>query len=102
MTVLAVSKVRLDADGRVVAVIWGRVSKKTNDWAAPPTEAPVEAVVDAIRGGDHVYALFPAIHGHVRERRFIVADYDGAWESIALDGPPTALREIHDMDRIAP
>jgi hypothetical protein len=102
MTVLAVSKVLLDADGRITAVMWGRVSKKTNDWAEPQREAPVSAVVEAIRAGEHVFALFPATHGHVRERRFMVVDYDGAWESIALDGPPAHEREVHDMDRLLP
>jgi hypothetical protein len=36
----------------------------------------------------------------VPERQFMVVDYDNGWETIALDGPPTHEREIHDMERI--
>ena len=100
MTVHAVSKVRLDKDGRVTAVLWGEVNTKTNEWAAPELVAPVAEVVDAIHAGDHVFALFPTIHGHLPERRFIAVDYDNGWKSIALDGLSTHEREIHDMDRL--
>ena len=47
-----------------------------------------------------VFALIPTTHGHLPERRFIVVDYDSGWETIALDGPSTYEREIHDMDRL--
>ncbi|CAN5426867.1 hypothetical protein BH09PSE5_BH09PSE5_14400 [soil metagenome] len=101
MTVHAVSKVRLDADGRVTHVLWGKVDTQKNDWAAPEVEVPVIEVVNAIHGGDHVYSLFPTEHGHLPARRFMVVDYDNGWETIALDGPATHEREIHDMDRLA-
>jgi hypothetical protein len=100
MTVYAVSRVRLDKDGRVTDVLWGEVDTKTNQWATPESVAPVVEVVDAIHAGDQVFALFPTTHGHLPERRFIVVDYDSGWETIALDGPSTYEREIHDMDRI--
>jgi hypothetical protein len=29
-------------------------------------------------------------------------DYDNGWETIALDGPATHEREIHDMERLTP
>jgi len=102
MTVFAVSKVRLDKDGRVIAVLWGRVDTQTNDWAEPERVATVDAVVAALHAGDQVFALFPSTHGHLPERRFRVVDYDNGWESISLDGPPTHEREIHDMDRLGP
>jgi hypothetical protein len=91
---------QLDQDGRVTAVYWGRVDTHKNDWAGPESVEPVAKVVAAIHAGDRVYALFPSEHGHLPDRRFIVVDYDNGWETIALDGPPTHEREIHDMDRI--
>lgn len=100
MTVFAVSKVRLDKDGRVAEVLWGRVSTQTNEWTSPESVAPVSQVVDAIHAGHRVFALFPTTHGHLPERRFMVVDYDNGWETIALDGPPTHEREVHDMDRL--
>lgn len=100
MTVHAISKVRLDGDGRVTHVYWGPVDTERNDWSGPEVEAPVIDVVDALRAGDHVYALFPTEHGHLPARRFMEVDYDNGWTTIALDGPATHEREIHDMDRL--
>jgi hypothetical protein len=102
MNVFAVSKVRLDPDGRVTDVLWGRVDTQRNDWAEAESVAPVAEVVRAIHDGAQVFALFPSEHGHLPERRFMVVDYDNGWETIALDGPPTHEREIHDMERLAP
>ena len=100
MTVHAVSKVRLDKDGRITAVHWGRVDTHRNEWAEPESLAPVAAVVAALLAGDAVFALFPATYGHLPDRRFVVVDYDNGWQSIALDGAPTHEREVHDMDRL--
>jgi len=102
MKTFAVSKVRLDKDGRVTDVYWGEVDTRKNDWAAPERVAPVIDAVRAIHDGHHVFALFPSIHGHLPERRFMVVDYDSGWETISLDGPPTHEREVHDMERLAP
>jgi hypothetical protein len=102
MNVFAVSKVRLDADGRVAGVFWARVDTHKNEWAEPEAEAPVQAVVDALHAGAQVFALFPSEHGHLPERRFVVVDYDNGWRSIALDGAATHEREVHDMGRITP
>lgn len=100
MLVYAASKVRLDKDGRVTHVLWGRVSTETNAWTGPESEVPVKQVVNAIQAGHRVFALFPTEHGHVPERRFIVVDYDSGWKTVSLEGPPTHEREIHDMDRL--
>ena len=102
MNVFAISKVRLDRDGRVVDVFWGRVDTHRNQWAAPETVVPVAEVVNALHAGAQVFALFPSEHGHVPDRRFAVVNYDNGWETIALDGPPTHEREVHDMERLAP
>lgn len=101
MHVHAVSKVKLDQDGRITAVLWGRVDTHTNQWVDGETTGRVKEVVDAIRSGDHVFALFPSTHGHLPERRFMVVEYDNGWETIALEGPATHEREVHDMDRLA-
>ena len=98
--IYAISKVGLDGDGRVTRVYWGPVDTKKNDWAAAETVAPVSDVVEAIRSGSDVYALFPSTHGHLPDRRFIVVDYENGWHSVSLDGAPTFEREIHDMDRL--
>jgi hypothetical protein len=102
MSVFAVSKVRLDPDGRVVAVLWGKVDTAKNAWATPEEIVPVASVVDAIESGSQVYALFPTTHGHLPDRRFMVVDYENGWKTIALEGAPTFEREIHDMDRLHP
>ena len=101
MTVYAVSKVRLDEDGRVTDVFWGEVDTQKNDWAGPEADADVAKVVEALEAGDHVYSLFPSEHGHLPARRFMVVEYDDGRKTIALDGPATHEREIHDMDKMS-
>lgn len=102
MQTFAVSKVALDAGGRVTHVFWGKVDPGKNAWATSEVLAPVVAAVHVLDAGDQVFALFPSTHGHLPERRFVVADYDGGRKTIVLDGPATREREIHDMDRIDP
>jgi hypothetical protein len=97
---LAVSKVKLDDDGRITAVRWGKVNTQKNDWATPEVIAPVAQVVAAIDTGSAVFALFPSLHGHLPERRFMNVDYDDGRRTIVLEGPATHEREIHDMDRL--
>jgi hypothetical protein len=98
--IFAVSKVHLDAAGRITDVLWGQVDTGKNTWATPETVAPVAAAVAALRGGGQVFALFPSLHGHLPERRFVVADYDGGRNTVVLDGPAVSEREVHDMDRL--
>jgi hypothetical protein len=100
MTTFAVSKVRLDPGGRITAVLWGQVDTARNAWATPEVEVPVAEVVDALNAGDQVCALFPSIHGHLPDRQFVVADYDGGRKTIVLDGPTAYEREVHDMERL--
>jgi len=76
------------------------VDTDTNAWATPEVIEPVAAAVDALRAGDRVYALFPSTHGHLPDRRFVVADYDGGRDTLVLDGPTARDREVHDMDRL--
>lgn len=100
MNVHAVSKVRLDPEGRVVAVFWAPVDTARNRWAGAESVAPVEDVVAALDRGDHVFALFRTEHGHLPQRRFVVVDYDNGWKTIALAGAATHEREVHDMERL--
>jgi hypothetical protein len=97
----AVSKVRLDEAGRITAVLWGAVDTRQNAWANAEVEVPVAAAVDALRSGDRVYALFSSDHGHLADRQFVIADYDGSRRTIVLDGPSAYEREVHDMARLA-
>jgi hypothetical protein len=96
----AVTRVGLDAEGRIVEVFWGTVDPKTNSWRTSEVVAPVELAVDALLAGDQVFALFPSLHGHLPDREFVVADYDGARRTIVLKGPAAHEREVHDMDRL--
>jgi hypothetical protein len=98
--VYAVSQVQLDGDGRVLAVRWGTVNTTTNRWARPETTAPVAQAVLALQAGHRVFALFPALHGHVPEREFGLVDYQDGRQTIVLLGPTAFEREIHDMDRL--
>ena len=98
----AVSKVGLDAAGRVTQLLWGRVDTQTNAWATPEVVVPVLEAVIALKAGDRVVALFPSTHGHLPDRQFVIADYDGGLQTIVLDGPTAFEREIHDMDRLDP
>ena len=102
MKTLAVSKVELDPGGRITAVLWGQVDTGKNAWVTPEVVVPVVAAVDALHAGDQVFALFPSIHGHLPDRQFVVADYDGARKTIVLERPTAYEREIHDMDRLNP
>jgi hypothetical protein len=102
MNTFAVSQVMLDEDGRVTEVRWARVDTAKNAWAEPEAVAPVASVVAALQAGDQVFALFPSIHGHLPERQFVQADYDGGRKTIVLAGPSVYERDIHDMDRVTP
>ncbi|MEO6911105.1 MAG: hypothetical protein ABI158_09295 [Edaphobacter sp.] len=102
MNTFAVSKVGLDADGRVTQVKWGRVDTRKNAWATPEVVAPVSEAMNALNAGDQVFALFPSINGHLPDRQFVIADYGGGLKTIVLDGPTAYERNIHDMDRIDP
>lgn len=96
----AVSQVALDGDGRVTDVLWGQVDTVKNAWATPEVLAPVDEVVNVLQRGDQVFALFPSVHGHLPDREFTQANYDGGLRTIVLIGRTTHEREIHDMDRI--
>ena len=96
--VFAVSKVRLDDDGRITHIYWGEVDTEKNDWTGPERVSPVIDAVYAIHDGGQVFALFPSTHGHLPERQFRVVDYENGLETISLEGLATHEREVHDME----
>jgi hypothetical protein len=98
--VFAVSKVGLDADGRITRVQWGRVNTAANLWVGTEAVAPVADAVAALRAGDQVFALFATVDGHLPERQFTAVDYDDGRQTIVLQGAPKAGQEVHDMDRL--
>lgn len=106
MSVLAVSKVRLDVDGRVTDVLWGVIDRKSNHWVSFAALAPVAEVVDAIHNGDQVIALFPTNGGRMPEREFEVVEFDDGTETIELDAFNGQAPEVRDMvqldDRSSP
>jgi hypothetical protein len=97
MSVFAVSKVRLDADGHVTDVLWGVIDKKSNHWVSPAALASVAEVVEAIHNGDQVLALFPTNEGRLPEREFEVVEFDDGSETIELDAANAPAPEIRDM-----
>jgi len=99
--VYAVSKVGLDADGRVTHVQWGRIDTAKNQWIGTETIVPVTHTVTALKAGDQVFALFASTNGHLPGRQFTFVDYDDGRQTIAFQGPPIAGHEIHDMDRLS-
>lgn len=99
--VYAVSKVCVDADGRITHVRWGRVDTFNNTWSGPEEVVGVADAVAALLAGCQVVALFASANGHTPERQFVVADYGDARQTIVLHGPWVAGREIRDMDRMA-
>jgi len=100
MTHYAISKVRLDTQGRVTDVCWGQVDTSANAWTTELDDAPVSDVIDAIHNGDIVFALFPTPNGHAPERRFETLEHVSGAESIVLEGASTAKFELSDMDRL--
>ena len=57
MNIYAVSKVKLDEDGRVIGVEWGPVDIDAR-WQADPMVSDVREVVTALQRGDEVVAMF--------------------------------------------
>jgi hypothetical protein len=104
--VFAVSRVRLDAAGRVSDVLWSEVNPKSNLNVSAEVVVPVADVVDAVHDGARVIAVFPAQVSHVPERAFEVIEHADGVETIVLAAPsgtasssqPT-LRDIASLDR---
>ena len=97
VSAFAVSKVRLDVDGRVTDVLWAVIDKKSNHWVSPAALAPVAEVVEAIHNGDQVLALFPTNGGRLPEREFEVVEFDDGTETIELDAANAPAPDIRDM-----
>ena len=101
VSVFAVSKVRLDVDGRVTDVLWGVIDRNSNHWVSAAAQATVADVVEAIHNGDQVLALFPTNEGRLPDREFVVVEFDDGTETIELDAanePAPGIRDIVQLD----
>ncbi len=52
MKTFAASRVGLDSNRRISAVLWGREDKGENAWATPEVVSPVAAAVHALHAGE--------------------------------------------------
>jgi hypothetical protein len=101
MTTLAVSKIRLDSDGRVAKVFWSIVDPSSNEQVGVEVLAPVCDVVAALHAGDAVLAIFDAhTPARLQKRRFTVLNRGGGAESVGLEGPVVPLQELCDMPKL--
>ena len=98
--VYAVSRVRLDPDGRVTHMQWGRVDTTTNLWMGTELVVPVAEAGAALQAGDQVFALFTSPEGYLPGRQFTTVDYDEGRQTVVLHGDPKVGHEIRDMDRL--
>lgn len=96
----AVSKIRVDAGGRVSAVEWGQIDPQTIHFRTEEAVAPVRDVVEALHNGDTVFALFPSADGRLPERHFVAIEHADGQETIALESDGGAGLQLSDMDRI--
>jgi len=95
-----VSKVRLDGDGHVSAVLWGEVNSASDLDVGPPVVAPVAEVVDAIHDGAQVSALFTATQPPLPERLFVVFEHADGRSCIVLDDAVAPGRQLTDIARL--
>lgn len=106
--VFAVHKVRLDAKGRVGAVLWGEVDARANADVGASVVVPVADVVDAIHDGARVVAVFPASAGQgprAPDLLFELLEHDDGSESVTLSAshapagaPGPGLQDLARLD----
>ena len=101
MSAFAVSKIRLDVDGRVTQVVWGIIDRKSMRWVSAEALIPVADVAEAIHKEDQVLAVFPGRDNGLPKREFVVVEFDDGTETIELDEVTGPALRIRDMDRIA-
>ena len=95
--VFAVSQVRLGADGHIADVLWTEWNPKSNLAVGAEVRRSVAEVVDALHDGARVAAYFAHAAGALPQRPFVVLEHADGRETIALEGPPSAGREIGDI-----
>ena len=62
--------------------------------------AAASEVITAIHAGQQVLAVFPKTHGDRPDRSFIVRENADGRETLALDGPHAADRELGNLTAI--
>lgn len=100
-----VSKVRLDARGRVTDVLWVEVNRHSDHVVNVPVVVPVADVADALRDGARVKALFPPGPGTNPELDFALVGHEDGHESIGFDAETLQgrrLREMASLDAATP
>lgn len=95
-----VSKIRLDADGRISDVLWSEVGETLDREVAAPVVVPTADVVDAIHDGAQVAAVFVTSAARLPERLFVVVGHGDGSEGIVLDEAPTPKRTLVDIARL--
>lgn len=98
--VFEVSSIRLDAEGRVSAVLWDEVDRKSNRNVGGSVVVPVVDVVDAIHDGAEVAAMFSTADAQLPERWFVVLEHHDGRESVVLGGTSTPGRDLADMAKL--
>jgi hypothetical protein len=96
----AISKVRLDSDGRVTRVLWSEVSAASNLDVGAQVPAQLADVLDALHAGHEVVARFASRHPHAPDRALEVVEHADGRESLALAGPSVAGCEIADIAKM--
>ncbi|UXH76085.1 hypothetical protein [Roseateles amylovorans] len=100
-----VSKVRLDADGQVSAVLWGEVDAASGHDVGARVQASAAEVVDAIHDGATVAAAFVSGDAHARhppERTFVVIQHPDGMEGLRLADAEVPGRCLTDIPRLRP
>jgi len=98
--VFAVTGLRLDGQGQVAEVLWAEVDEKSDLAVGGAVRAPASEVLTAIHAGQQVLAVFPKRHGDRPDRAFVVREHANGRETLALEGPPAADRELGDLTAI--
>ena len=88
---------RIGPDGHVSDVLWGEVDAGSDQVFAARAVATASEVVDAIRDGAQVTAVFESA-GRLPERAFVVVEHRDGRLCIAFEGAPSPGRNVADID----
>ena len=98
----SVSKIRLDGAGWITHVLWGEVDSKSNLDVGNRVVVPVGDVVDAIRDGAQVHAVFLPPHTHLPDLPFeIIGRTDGSHAIALAKRPGIAASQWASLQDIA-
>ena len=99
-----VLRLRLGADGHVSEVLWAEVNAAANRDVGPRVLASAAEVVDALRGGAQVAAMFSPSAAHPSrdrpDRAFVIVAHADGRECIAFDDALSPGRQLTDVDSL--